>query len=325
MSILNILKGKKRKFWKLEDRINKANEEIDSKKYLSIEDLNSLSNSIAYLRYDMNKGSLKNAINNKNRLLNFNQVDSLISKIENYRNQKYDIEINDNKYVNEINEIYNNKKLGKNKFYYLSDRLEAIDERIDKIGNDCSLKDIDSLNYILISMEKDSYMKQKSKKDKQFYETKKKLENKIKNTIYNAQKNLNQYTKSYHFSKNEIEEAKKNKVTIFDKNKEENHVKQIANEIDNEYDNQISKTLGSMTKWLKYSMIGVLGLCAYEIGSQFIENKKYNNNNVIEINNEQKKDELKDDTLLIDDFSYKNKIDSLKNKMIHQLKETINE
>ena len=341
MSILKILQGKEKNIWKLEDRINKVHEEIDSNKYLSIDELNSLSNSIAHLKYNMNKGSLKKAIKDNNRNLNYSDVGSLISKIDNYRNDKYDVNINDNKYVNEINQIYNNKELNGNKFYYLNDRFSEIETRIDKIDtNDCSLKDIDSLNYILISMQKDSYMKQKSKKDKAFYETKKKLEKKIKNTINKSQKNLNQYTKSYHLDDEEIEEAKDNKVTIGNKKRysnqnlkknnynnklNENEIEEIATEIDNEYDNEVSKSLGSMAKWLKYGMIGVLGLCGYELGSQYIGNQKHDKNHVIQNKEEKNDNEIKNDTLLIDDFNYENDFDSLINDTKNELKEKIKE
>ena len=332
MSILKILQGKEKKIWKLEDRINKVHQEINSSKYLSLDELNSLSNSIAHLKYNMNKGSLKKAINDENRNINYLEVNSLISKIDNYRNEKYDVNINDNKYVNEINEIYNNKKLGENKFYYLNDRFNEIEKRIDKIDtNNCSLKDIDSLNYILLSMEKDSYMKQKAKKDNQFYETKTKLEKKIKNVINKAQKNLNQYTISYHLDDEEIDEAKDNKIILQQSenvNEETENYESLDKQI-KKYDSFMASKLKGFLNIGKAFMIGLLGLTAYELGSNYFNNNETNNEineevveEVIEANNENI--EYKD-TLKLDDFSNKTeKKDKEKNQdFVKEMKEYI--
>ena len=210
MNLLNIIKGQERKYWKLEDRLNFINEDINSNRLRSSKEINDLSETLAEIKYRMNESSLKKIIADTNKKTNYETINSLIIKIETYRNNQYNINNVENEKINEIKEIYNNKQ----KYYFLTDRLNAIDEKLDNINdNDCSLKDIDSLNEMLVHLTKNSYIKQKSKKDENFSKLKNKIEYKIKKIISNNQENLNKYSKTYFPSEQEIEELKNNQVS----------------------------------------------------------------------------------------------------------------
>jgi hypothetical protein len=215
MNLNNILNGKDRKVWKLEDRLTFVNNELNSKRIFSIEELNSFSDSIAYLNYNSKKGSLKNAIK-ENRFEQKN-IDELITKISNFREKNYnEINIQKNEYVSDILNIYNNKEIDGKKLYFLNDRFNAIEEKLNNVDiNNCSLKDIDSLKYVLLSFEKDNYMKRKAKDDVNFSKLKLKMENKLKDVIKKSEISINQYAKSY-LPKNEeeIKELKENIVKI---------------------------------------------------------------------------------------------------------------
>jgi lipoprotein-anchoring transpeptidase ErfK/SrfK len=285
--IEKILKGEDRKIWKLEDRLKYVENEINLKKKLSLNEINSLSDSIALLKYNLNKGSLKRIVNDKSNNIDNNYVNSIIKKLSDYRDNKYELKKNnDNNNVYEIMEIYSNKKLGENKFYYLNDRLNAIETRLDKIDN-CSLKDIDSLKYILISLEKDSYMKRKAKNDENFSKLKLKIEEKIKNVISKSQDDINKYLKT---NIDDIDKLKRNKVSIPENNFPNINKKQIPKKYDepklgneNHFNDPFEEEIYNKSKKTKrlgkFALLSTLGALAFSISSLFY--KPIPNENIV--------------------------------------------